>query len=197
MPSVSSTAPIRTKEYETIYVLRPDATREVSQSIADRLKDVITKESGRLTRLESWGRRALAYRVQKYRHGIYVYATYVGGGSIVAELERNLRLLDQVIKFQTIIVESEVQMDEVKVDDANVAYEAIEGEPEEEDGSYKARTLGLVERPAPTPAAEEPAEGAETPAEGDAAAPAAPAEGAAAEAPAAETSTAKTDGDES
>src|SRR5688572_28831511 len=94
------------REYETIYVLRPDAGREASENIGTRVLDVISKQHGSLTRVENWGYRKLAYPVRKHGRGVYVYLKYVGDGQLVSELERNLRLQDAVLKFQTVRIES-------------------------------------------------------------------------------------------
>ncbi len=80
------------REYETIYVLRPDVAKEASEKIANRLDEVVGREGGKLTLIENWGRRGLAYPVSKYRRGVYVYLKYVGGTLLVQELERNLRM---------------------------------------------------------------------------------------------------------
>ena len=92
------------REYETIYVLRPDAGRETSESISGRVQEVISKGQGALTRVENWGYRKLAYAVRKQTRGVYVYVKYLGDGGLVTELERNLRIQDAVLKFQTVKV---------------------------------------------------------------------------------------------
>ena len=77
------------REYETIYVLRPDVAREGQERIAARVTEVVARENGKLTTLENWGRRQLAYTVSKFRRGVYVYVRYLGGGALVNEVERN------------------------------------------------------------------------------------------------------------
>lgn len=96
------------REYETIYVLRPDAGREASENISTRVLDVISKQHGSLTRVENWGYRKLAYPVRKHGRGVYVYLKYVGDGQLVSELERSLRLQDAVLKFQTVKISDTV-----------------------------------------------------------------------------------------
>ena len=104
--SRATTAPNRAREYETIYVLRPDIDADGAEKIGTRLAEVVTRESGRLTKVESWGRRRLAYDIGKQRRGVYMYLKYLGGGKVVSEIERNLRLSDGVIKYQTVLVRS-------------------------------------------------------------------------------------------
>jgi small subunit ribosomal protein S6 len=125
------------REYETIYVLRPDAAREVTESVAGRVSDAI-RAVGTITQIENWGRRKLAYPVSKHKRGLYVYFKYVATGAAVEEVERTLRLQESVMKFQT-----------VKVSDATVgtaaeglAFEHVEVLEQDEEETL-AQTLGL------------------------------------------------------
>ena len=129
------------REYETIYVLRPDAGREASESIGTRVLDVISKQHGSLTRVENWGYRKLAYPVRKHARGVYVYLKYVGDGALVSELERNLRLQDAVLKFQTVKIGKVATTDAPKPEDIEFEHlDVLEtAEPEES----LAKTLGL------------------------------------------------------
>ena len=129
------------REYETIYVLRPDAGREASENISSRVLDVISKQQGALTKVENWGYRKLAYPVKKHGRGVYVYLKYVGDGLLVAELERNLRLQDAVLKFQTVKLSDEAvtatpAAQEIEFEHLDVIEDA---EPEDS----LAKTLGL------------------------------------------------------
>ena len=72
--SRAPTAPGRAKEYETIYILRPDIDADSADKIGLRIAEAITRESGRLTKVESWGRRRLAYDIKKHRRGVYLFA---------------------------------------------------------------------------------------------------------------------------
>ena len=64
---------LRDREYETIFILRSDVSKESSESISSRLTEVVGREGGKLTRIESWGRRRLAYPVGKQKRGVYMY----------------------------------------------------------------------------------------------------------------------------
>jgi small subunit ribosomal protein S6 len=136
-------APKRSREYETIYVLRPDVTRENQERIANRVGEAVTRESGKLTNLENWGRRQLAYTVRKYRRGVYVYVRYVGGGPLVSEIERNLRMLDDVLKYQTVQVATEIDFESVEIKPENVQFESVEPATEAELDEPIERLLGL------------------------------------------------------
>lgn len=144
--SRAATAPGRAKEYETIYILRPDIDADSADKLGARLADVVTRENGRLTKVESWGRRRLAYDVKKNRRGVYILLKYLGGGRVVSEIERNLRLSDSVLKYQTVLVRGDVPAETVTVAEEDVKFERLELPPVEEDrDDSRERQLGLIE----------------------------------------------------
>src|SRR3954471_17172211 len=104
--SRAATAPNRAREYETIYILKPDIDADSAEKVGSRIAEVVGRETGRLTKVETWGRRRLAYDIGKQKRGVYVYLKYLGSGRVVSEVERNLRLFDGVIKYQTVLVRS-------------------------------------------------------------------------------------------
>ena len=133
------------REYETIYVLSPSVDREAAEKISARVTDAVGKQGGKLTLLESWGRRKLAYPVEKHRRGVYVYLKYVGQGDVVHELERQLRMIDTVLKYQTVKIADGVFADKYVVEEERLQYTHVEPEEDEQDES-KAAILGLESR---------------------------------------------------
>ena len=148
----------RFREYETIYVMRSNVTAEAAAKVAKRVEDVVGREGGKLTLVESWGRRLLAYVVKGSSRGVYIYVKYVGYGKIVTEVERNLRMLDEVIKFQTVLVNEVVDIASLAVDPEIVKFEEVQPPDPDDVEPTLAQTLGLeiIERPRPvfTPPAE-------------------------------------------
>ena len=138
---------IKVREYETIYVLSPTTPKEASDKVASRVTEVMGREGGTLTLVENWGRRQLAYPVAKHRRGVYVYLKYTGGGKVVDELERNFRMLDEVLKFQTVKVRDDVDPASLKVDEAAIKFESLEPPAEEETEETLEQQLGLVAEP--------------------------------------------------
>ena len=145
MSATQSVGKLPPREYETIYILRADTAKEAAQKVAERVGDAIGKEGGTLTAVESWGRRQLAYAVGKQRRGVYVYLKYLGRGAVVTELERNLRMLDSVIKFQTVLTNDEVDVAEVKVDPSAVVFDDVEPPTDDDVEETLEQRLGLVE----------------------------------------------------
>jgi small subunit ribosomal protein S6 len=175
------------REYETIYILRPDVSNDAAEKIVDRAKDVIARLDGTLTKLDNWGKRKLAYPIQKNSRGIFVYLKYVGFNDLVAELERNLRLLDEVVRFQTVLLDEDIDPASVSVDPEEVQYLHVEEEEQAEDAELeRARSLGMAPR-APRGAPPEAPAAAAAPAAAEGASPST--EAVPAEAPAPEAST--------
>ena len=87
------------KGYETICILHPDLTEEEVQGTIERYSTLIGENGGEVTKSDHWGQRKLAYTVQGQSRGHYIYLLYTGGAETISELERNLRILDQNIRY--------------------------------------------------------------------------------------------------
>jgi small subunit ribosomal protein S6 len=149
--ATAAAAHTHAREYETIYVLRQDVDPDTADKVASRVAEVVGRENGKLVKVETWGRRKLAYVVAKQRRGVYYYLKYLGGGAVVAELERNLRMLDNVLKFQTVMLREDVQVDSVTVDPEEVKFARIEAPPEDEKEESREKMLGLIDAPEERP----------------------------------------------
>jgi small subunit ribosomal protein S6 len=90
------------KRYETIFILDPDLEEEKTQSAIEKIKGIISQNSGEILKTEDWGKRKLAYQVKKKTKGHYILLHFMGSPTLVSELERNFRVMDAVIKFQSI-----------------------------------------------------------------------------------------------
>ena len=80
--------PGRKREYETIYILRPESTTDVIGQVNTKARSVIEAGGGKLLKVENWGKRKLAYEVQKQMKGIYLFFSYLGAAGLVEEVER-------------------------------------------------------------------------------------------------------------
>lgn len=136
---------VHSKEYETIYILRPDVDPDTADKVQGRVAEVVGRENGKMVKVESWGRRRLAYPVAKAKKGVYVYVKYVGRGGLVAEIERNLKLQDTVLKFQTVQTRELVDPAAVTVDPEEVKFHRLELPPEEEERESREKALGLLD----------------------------------------------------
>lgn len=88
--------------YETLFVLKPTLTEEEIAAQIAKIKDVLVKENAELAATDDMGMRKLAYPVQKNNRGYYTVLFYKAEGSVINELERNLKINENVIKFLTV-----------------------------------------------------------------------------------------------
>jgi len=88
--------------YETLFVLKPTLTDEERASQVSKVKEILEREGAEILATDEMGMRRLAYPVQKNERGFYTVVYYKATGSVIAELERNLRFNEEVIKFLTI-----------------------------------------------------------------------------------------------
>jgi small subunit ribosomal protein S6 len=102
--------PNTAREYETIYILRPNTSNEGVAEVNNRIKGVIEGMGGKIIKVDNWGKRRLAYEVAKERKGIYLYWQYLAQPGTVEETERNLRMLDNVIRYLTTKVDDNVDV---------------------------------------------------------------------------------------
>ncbi|MBI1363035.1 MAG: 30S ribosomal protein S6 [Proteobacteria bacterium] len=91
--------------YEIVFIVRPDVSNQQAEQLAEKFGTAVAENGGKLIKSEYWGLRTLAYRVKKHRKGHYVMLGTSGEGEMVAEIERQLGLSDDVIRYLTIKVE--------------------------------------------------------------------------------------------
>ena len=90
------------RHYETLYIVSPELSDEDYKAVLNKYKDLIDREKGVIVRLDEWGKRKLAYELRKFDNGSYILMDYCGGPGITVELERDLKLDDRVLKYQTV-----------------------------------------------------------------------------------------------
>ena len=116
--------PKTVKEYETVFILKSDVLDEDRKKVLDRLNGIIEKLDGTLLMQEEWGKRKLAYKIQKNAYGIYYYYRYLGYNDMVAEMERNLRILEPVIKYMTVKLGEDVDVEKRKEEASKIGSTA-------------------------------------------------------------------------
>lgn len=92
--------------YEHVFVTRQDLTPSQVDELADKFAGIVEKEGGKVTKRENWGLRNLAYRIQKNRKGYYVLFNIDAPAVAVQELERVMRIDEDVIRHLTVKVEA-------------------------------------------------------------------------------------------
>jgi small subunit ribosomal protein S6 len=133
------------RHYETLYLLNPDLSEDEYQAETAKFAEIIEKNNGELIKTEEWGKRSLAYDVKKYDKGFYVLVDYCGDGDLVSEIERNFKLDERVLKYQTLKLSDHANVEALKAsmtpDHAGAgADESAEGGDSEEDEEEDAST---------------------------------------------------------
>jgi small subunit ribosomal protein S6 len=95
--------------YEVVFIVDPDTQEEEMTKLTTNLSGVITDQGGTVTRNEVLGRRHLAYRIGRKNEGVYVLFEVEGTGGEIAELERRMRVNDQIMRYMTVRVDEERQ----------------------------------------------------------------------------------------
>jgi small subunit ribosomal protein S6 len=132
----------RLREYEVVYVLAPTADNAEAERINNKVTEIVSNFGGKLLKLDNWGRRKLAYSINKQSRGIFVYVKFVARAGVTAEIERNLRIADSVLRYQSNLLNPHV-VEEVQVDPEDVKFSPVLPAEPEEELSYEQR-LGLV-----------------------------------------------------
>ena len=103
------------RTYELMFIVRPDMPEEDQQKLISTLESAVTSSGGAIKKVEPMGKRRLAYTVRRFYEGIYILLIVEGSGGLVHELERRLRVTEQVIKFLTVRVDEEQKrLDKIK-----------------------------------------------------------------------------------
>lgn len=114
-------------EYETTLIIRPDLDDSATYGIVERMETVITENGGVLLLRDDWGKRKLAYPIDKQLKGHYVLLQFLAQADLVAELERRIRITDGVVRFLTVRVADAVDAD-ARIAEATEVRERREAE---------------------------------------------------------------------
>jgi small subunit ribosomal protein S6 len=122
------------RQYELIYITPPESTEEALAELHQQVVAVVERFGGAIERTENWGRRRLAYEIGHHREGVYVLEVINGPGALTAELDRRLRVFDNVIRHLVVRVDEELAVAErsrVRRKAATVARRVRRGLPPE------------------------------------------------------------------
>ena len=102
------------RRYETIFIVDNDLSEEDHSPIFEKLTDLIHQHSGLLVMVDEWGSKKLAYEIKKKARGYYVRLDYCGSGILVNEIERFFRIDDRILKYMTVLLDKDVDIEAVK-----------------------------------------------------------------------------------
>ena len=99
------------RKYETLFILRPDLADDDFGKVKNRLTTIINSAGGTEIAYQDWGKKKLAYPIRKFPKGTYIYYRFLGDGAMVDELERIMKVADEILRFMTVKLEDRVAPD--------------------------------------------------------------------------------------
>jgi small subunit ribosomal protein S6 len=98
------------RQYELVYIITPEATEQEVTDLHTQVEQIVQRLGGTFDKTENWGRKKLAYEIGHHREGTYVVETITGSGELMKELDRRMRVIDQVIRHLIVRVDKELQV---------------------------------------------------------------------------------------
>jgi small subunit ribosomal protein S6 len=100
------------RQYELVYITPPEITEEALGELHQQVAAVVDRFGGTIEKTENWGRRRLAYEINRQREGVYVLEVINGPGTMLTELDRRLRVVDQVVRHMLVRVDEDLAVAE-------------------------------------------------------------------------------------
>ena len=98
------------RQYELVYIVTPNASEQEIADLHTQIEQIVQRFGGTLDKTENWGRKRLAYDIAHHREGNYVVETITGSGELMKEIDRRLRVIDQVIRHLVVRVDEELRV---------------------------------------------------------------------------------------
>jgi len=149
------------RRYETIFILEPDISDEQRKTLYEKIDGLFDTYKGLLIKRDEWGVKHLAYSVRKLKRGFYTLLEYCGDGSLVNEMERFFKITDQFMKYMTVLLDRDVDIEKVKEEIAQAEAEVAARQKKAEAAAEQA----AAEHAAAAAAKETPETTTEAPAE--------------------------------
>jgi small subunit ribosomal protein S6 len=103
----------RMRYYETIFIVHPNLSEEEYKEVLRKFTNLVEKLKGVLVKVDEWGNQRLAYKVRKCDRGYYVLMEYCSASALIPEMEREMKLDDRVLKFQSVKLADEADPEEL------------------------------------------------------------------------------------
>jgi small subunit ribosomal protein S6 len=137
------------RRYETIAIIDPDLAEDDRSSLLTRIKEVITSNQGVIIQEDLWGNKKLAYTIGKKPRGFYARYDYCGMGPLVDELERSFRIDDRVMKYLTVQLSPDADVEQIQAEiaaaqAAKTSETATEGLSADSEDPAKSESGGAV-----------------------------------------------------
>ena len=106
------------RRYETFVIIDPDLSQDIRDQVVERVEELIAQMDGFLVLTDDWGERKLAYEIKKRARGYYVRFDYCGLSPLVNEIERFFRIDDRALKYMTVLLDKDADLEKVKEEKA-------------------------------------------------------------------------------
>lgn len=134
------------RRYETFVIISPDISQEERDPLIERVKELITQMDGFLVFVDNWGERKLAYEIRKKERGYYVRFDFCGLAPLVNEIERFFRIDDRALKYMTVLLDKDADLEKVKEEKAAVeSRKESENAPPPEEKHEKVESAEIEE----------------------------------------------------
>jgi small subunit ribosomal protein S6 len=95
------------RKYELVYVVSPEATDDQVADLHNQVEAIVQRIGGKIDKTDNWGRRKLAYEIGRHKEGTYVLEAITGGGELMKEIDRRLKVSDLVIRHLVVRVDED------------------------------------------------------------------------------------------
>jgi len=95
------------RKYELVYIVSPEASDDQVADLHNQVDAIVQRMSGTLEKTDNWGRRKLAYEIGRHKEGTYVLELILGGGDLMKEIDRRLKVSDLIIRHLIVRVDQE------------------------------------------------------------------------------------------
>ena len=100
------------RNYEVVFIAAPTLTSEELDAFINHAETVIEGKNGKIVKVDNWGKKSLAYKIDKFREGYYVVLSIEAAGGAIAELERRFRVTDFIIRFISVRIDEAIKRSE-------------------------------------------------------------------------------------
>ena len=95
------------RQYELVYILPPETSEQQAADLHEQIAGIVSRMHGTIEKTENWGRRKLAYEIGHFKEGVYVLEVINGSGELMKELDRRLKVIDEVVRHLIVRVDEE------------------------------------------------------------------------------------------
>jgi small subunit ribosomal protein S6 len=95
------------RQYELVYILPPETSEQQAADLHEQIAAIVSRMNGTIEKTENWGRRKLAYEIGHFKEGVYVLEVINGSGELMKEVDRRLKVIDEVVRHLVVRVDEE------------------------------------------------------------------------------------------